>query len=64
MLTISIEMMISNDGIGSMIWSSWQSFAIDKLYVSVMLAGVLGLLSGPMFQMIEHRFVPWRSGQA
>jgi ABC-type nitrate/sulfonate/bicarbonate transport system permease component len=63
-LTISIEMMISNDGIGSMIWSSWQSFAIDKLYVSVMLAGVLGLLSGPMFQMIEHRFVPWRSGQA
>jgi ABC-type nitrate/sulfonate/bicarbonate transport system permease component len=28
-----------------------------------MLAGVLGLLSGPLFQVLEHRFVPWRSAQ-
>jgi NitT/TauT family transport system permease protein len=63
-LTISIEMMISNDGIGSMIWSSWQTFAIEKLYVSVMVAGVLGLLSRPVFHQLERHFVPWRSGQA
>ncbi len=63
-LTISIEMMISNDGIGSMIWSSWQTFAIEKLYVSVMVAGVLGLLCGPVFHLLERHFVPWRSGQA
>lgn len=62
-LTISIEMMSSNDGIGSMIWSSWQTFATEKLYASVLLAGALGLLSGPAFHLVERRLVPWGSGQ-
>ena len=63
-LTISIEMLSCNDGIGSMIWSSWQTFATEKLYASVMVAALLGLLSGPVFHLLERRFVPWRSGQA
>jgi len=63
-LTISIEMMSSNDGIGSMIWSSWQTFATEKLYASVMMAGFLGLVTGPLFHVLERHFVPWRSAQA
>jgi ABC-type nitrate/sulfonate/bicarbonate transport system permease component len=63
-MTISIEMLSSNDGIGSMIWSSWQNFATEKLYASVMVAAALGLLSGPVFHFLERRFVPWRSAQA
>jgi len=63
-LTISIEMMSSNNGIGSMIWSAWQTFATEKLYASVMVAACLGLLTGPLFHLLERRFVPWRSVQA
>jgi ABC-type nitrate/sulfonate/bicarbonate transport system permease component len=62
--TITIEMLSSNDGIGSMIWMSWQTFATEKLYASVMVAALLGLLSGPVFQLIERRLVPWTGGQA
>ncbi len=60
-LTISIEMMSSNNGIGSIIWSSWQTFATEKLYASVMVAALLGLLSGPVFHWLERRLVPWRN---
>jgi ABC-type nitrate/sulfonate/bicarbonate transport system permease component len=63
-MTISIEMLSSNDGIGSMIWSSWQTFATEKLYASVLVAAILGLLSGPVFHALERRFVPWRSAGA
>jgi ABC-type nitrate/sulfonate/bicarbonate transport system permease component len=63
-MTISIEMLSSNDGIGSMIWMSWQTFATEKLYASVVVAALLGLLSGPVFHRLERRFVPWAVGRA
>jgi ABC-type nitrate/sulfonate/bicarbonate transport system permease component len=63
-MTISIEMLSSNDGIGSMIWSSWQTFATEKLYASVVVAAALGLSSGPVFHWLERRFVPWAGDQA
>ncbi|MGO9231684.1 MAG: ABC transporter permease [Bryobacteraceae bacterium] len=63
-MTISIEMLSSNDGIGSMIWMSWQTFATEKLYASVLVAALLGLLSGPVFRQLERRFVPWAGAQA
>ncbi|MGA2154410.1 MAG: ABC transporter permease [Bryobacteraceae bacterium] len=63
-MTISIEMLSSNDGIGSMIWMSWQTFATEKLYASVIVSALLGLLSGPVFHLIERRLVPWTRDQA
>jgi ABC-type nitrate/sulfonate/bicarbonate transport system permease component len=63
-MTISIEMLSSNDGIGSMIWMSWQTFATEKLYASVAVAALLGLLSGPVFHRLERRLVPWTGGRA
>jgi len=62
--TITIEMLSSDNGIGSMVWMSWQTFAIEKLYASVLVASLLGLLSGPVFHLLERRFVPWVGGQA
>ncbi|MFY9727091.1 MAG: ABC transporter permease [Bryobacteraceae bacterium] len=61
-MTISIEMLSSDDGIGSMIWMSWQTFATEKLYASVVVAALLGLLSGPVFHRLERRLVPWTGG--
>jgi ABC-type nitrate/sulfonate/bicarbonate transport system permease component len=62
--TITIEMLSSNNGIGSMIWMSWQTFATEKLYASVLVAALLGLASGPVFHRLERRFVPWAGARA
>ncbi len=63
-LTISVEMLNSNDGLGSMIWNAWQTFAIEKLYVSIALAGALGLLFQWLFEQAERRLVPWKEQTA
>lgn len=58
-LTISLELLNCDDGLGSMIWSAWQTFAIEKLYVSIALAGALGVMFQSFFQLLEKRLVPW-----
>jgi len=59
-LTISVELLSCNDGLGSMIWNSWETFSIEKLYVSIALAGALGLLFQWLFSEAERRLVPWK----
>ena len=63
-LTISIELLSSDDGLGHMIWTSWQMFAIEKLFVGIALAGALGLLSQTLFRALERRVVPWGARRA
>jgi NitT/TauT family transport system permease protein len=63
-LTISVELLNSEDGLGSMIWTSWQTFSIEKLYVSIALAGALGLLFQALFHGIEKPLVAWRDQPA
>jgi len=59
-LTISVELLNCDNGLGSMIWNAWQTFAIEKLYVSIALAGALGFLFQELFDGLEKRLVPWR----
>jgi len=63
-LTISVELLNCDDGIGNMIWSAWQTFSIEKLYVSIALAGALGLTFQALFHRLETRFVPWKETPA
>ena len=63
-LTISVELLNCQDGLGSMIWSAWQTFAIEKLYVSIALAGALGLLFQELFRQLEQRLAPWKEPAA
>jgi ABC-type nitrate/sulfonate/bicarbonate transport system permease component len=59
-LTISVELLNCDDGLGSMIWSAWQTFAIEKLYVGIGLAALLGLLFQWLFARLETRLAPWK----
>jgi len=63
-LTISVELLSCQDGLGSMIWSSWQTFATGKLYVGVGLAAALGLMTEAFFRIVERRLTPWQEAAA
>ncbi len=63
-LTISVELLNSDDGLGSMILSAWQTFAIEKLYVSIALAAALGLVTQSLFHQLERRLAPWKDQTA
>jgi ABC-type nitrate/sulfonate/bicarbonate transport system permease component len=60
-LTISVELLSCNNGLGSMIWSAWQTFATERLYATVLVAAAMGMLSHAVFAKIERLLVPWEN---
>ena len=63
-LTISVELLNCDNGVGNMIWNAWQTFAIEKLYVSIALAGALGLFFQRLFELLERHLTPWQEQPA
>jgi ABC-type nitrate/sulfonate/bicarbonate transport system permease component len=59
-ITVSVELLGSNEGLGSMIWLSWQTFATERLYVAVMVTGTLGALLHEALLRAERRLIPWK----
>jgi ABC-type nitrate/sulfonate/bicarbonate transport system permease component len=61
-ITVAVELISCPDGIGSMIWMSWQTLATEKLYVGIVLTAVLGAISHTGLRWMERRITPWRQG--
>jgi ABC-type nitrate/sulfonate/bicarbonate transport system permease component len=59
-LAVSVELVSSEKGLGSLIWMAWQTFSIDKLYVGVALAAALGMTLHLGLKRLETHLVPWR----
>ena len=58
-ITVSVELIGAQNGLGSMIWMAWQTFSTEKLYVGVIVTGALGaLFQNGLFHM-EQRLIPW-----
>ncbi len=47
-------------GVGYMIYQSWQTFALPEMYVGIISLGVLGFLGGMLLEELERKLVPWR----
>jgi ABC-type nitrate/sulfonate/bicarbonate transport system permease component len=60
-IAISSELLTGAGGLGGLVMRSWQSFAIEKLYVTVMIAAVLGALIHTVLRAMEHRLLPWKA---
>lgn len=54
------EFTAANEGIGYMIWESWQTFAVEKMYVGLIVISLLGWLTSVLSDELEYRLVPWR----
>jgi len=61
MITVAVEMVSSGDGLGGMLWLSWQTFTTEKLYVGVFIASTLGLLFHAGLRYFESKLIPWSS---
>ncbi|MDA0205315.1 MAG: ABC transporter permease [Acidobacteria bacterium] len=60
-VAISVEMVSSNQGLSGLIWLSWQSFAVEKLFVGVAIAGLLGAFFHVSLRWLEKRLIPWKT---
>jgi NitT/TauT family transport system permease protein len=57
---VSVEFVGSNSGVGYLIWNSWQLFNVNRMFVGLMTAAVLGYLAALLIDSLEKRLVPWR----
>lgn len=63
-LTISVEMLAAPDGLGSLVWLSWQTLTTEKLYVAVLTASFIGVGLHYGGRWFEGLLVPWKSTEA
>lgn len=53
------EFLGSRTGLGTFIWMSWNTFAIDRMYLGIIILSLLGYLSITFVGWLESRLVPW-----
>jgi len=58
---VGAELLGSDAGIGFLIWRSYQIFAIDQMYVGLLVTAVLGWLATISLDGLERVAMPWRS---
>jgi NitT/TauT family transport system permease protein len=50
----------TENGLGYVIWHSWQIFEVRDMYVALILVALLGYLSQLLLARIERAVIPWR----
>lgn len=53
------EFVGAQSGLGYLIWSSWSTFAVSKMYVGIVTISALGYGATALEGYLERRLVPW-----
>jgi 1,4-dihydroxy-2-naphthoate octaprenyltransferase len=60
LVIVGTEFLSARDGIGFLIWNSYQTFAIEKMYVGLIVTALLGWVLNLAMDGIERVAIPWR----
>ena len=56
----ALELVSGTNGIGALIWMSWETLATERLYVGILMAASLGIAMHRALVALEAALVPWR----
>ncbi|GGM45804.1 nitrate ABC transporter permease [Longimycelium tulufanense] len=59
-VTIAVEFVAADEGIGYLIWNSWQLFQPERMYVGLMAAALLGATLTGVVSAFGWLVMPWR----
>lgn len=59
LVIVGAEFVASNRGIGYLIWISWSTLAVNKMYVGLVTIALLGLLSTRGLERLRRWLMPW-----
>lgn len=63
-ITITVELLSANQGLGVIIWFAWQTMRIEELYASLVVTAVLGILINVILYYLSSKLVPWSATQS
>ena len=58
---VGAEFVAAKSGIGYLIWTSWESLVIEKMFVGIIVITVLGVVFTAVLKEVEHICIPWRN---
>ena len=56
----AVEFVASNNGLGYLIWNSWQLFQPGKMYVGLIVVSLVGALVTALIILLERAALPWK----
>lgn len=59
LMVVAAELLAANEGIGAMIWYAWETLETEKIYVGILICGLLGFLFTAVLKKIERVLIPW-----
>ena len=63
LVLVGIEFVQGGEGIGWMIWNSWQLFLADRMYVGIVSVALLGVIFQTLVKVIGRILTPWASAK-
>ena len=60
-LEVLAEVLGSRTGVGYVLWYSWQTFSVPRLYAMLLVTAIIGYLSLVAVDMARKRLVPWET---
>lgn len=61
--TVAVEFLTAHNGIGYLIWRSWQVLSLGQSMVGLVVIGVIGLSCFRALDALERRLVPWSTSR-
>lgn len=58
-MVIVAEMTMSNEGIGGILWLSWATLRIERIYVALAIIAIISLLLTFLLKLAFSRLAPW-----
>jgi ABC-type nitrate/sulfonate/bicarbonate transport system permease component len=55
------EMIGAKSGLGFLIWSAWETFSVEQMYVGLFMIALIGFILSLAMDEIEKLVVPWKS---
>jgi NitT/TauT family transport system permease protein len=56
---VAAEFVAAQSGIGFLIWSSWETLLVEKMFVGIIVITILGVVSTLVLRQCERYFIPW-----
>jgi NitT/TauT family transport system permease protein len=60
LVIVAAEFVGAKSGVGYLIWTSWQVFQVEKMYVGLLVTAILGFAAAVLLNWLDQVLIPWR----
>jgi ABC-type nitrate/sulfonate/bicarbonate transport system permease component len=60
---IAVEFLVADNGIGHVIWNSWQTLSLSRSVAGLAVTGIIGFVSFGLLARVERRIIPWEAAR-